>query len=51
MDNYNSNVVESETCPNMHYDLLYKSKYKKKYIYNMMYYYSNISWRYGSWKV
>ena len=32
MNNYNSNVVESETCPNMHYDLLYKSKYKK-YLY------------------
>ena len=29
MNNYNSNVVESDTCPNMHYDLLYKSKYKK----------------------
>ena len=29
MNNYNSNVVEAETCPKMHYDLLYKSKYKK----------------------
>ena len=28
MNNYNSNVVESDSCPNMHYDLLYKSKYK-----------------------
>ena len=27
--NYNSNVVESDTCPNMHYDLLYKNNYKK----------------------
>ena len=26
--NYNSNVVESDTCPNMHYDLLYKSNNK-----------------------
>ena len=25
--NYNSNVVESDSCPNMNYDLLYKSKY------------------------
>lgn len=24
--NYNSNVVESDSCPNMNYDLLYKSK-------------------------
>ena len=29
MNNYNSNVVESDTCPNMHYALLYKSKYIK----------------------
>lgn len=29
MTNYNSNVVESDTCPNMRYDLLYKSKYKQ----------------------
>ena len=27
MENYNSNVVESDTSPNMHYDLLYKSKF------------------------
>ena len=26
MENYNSNVVESDTSPNLHYDLLYKSK-------------------------
>ena len=26
MENYNSNVVESDKSPNMHYDLLYKSK-------------------------
>ena len=28
--NYNSNVVESENCPEMHYDLLYKSKNNNK---------------------
>ena len=28
MNNYNSNVVESDTCPKMNYDLLYKSIYK-----------------------
>ena len=27
MENYNSNVVESETSPNIHYDLLYKSNF------------------------
>ena len=27
MNNYNSNVVESDKGPNTHYDLLYKSKY------------------------
>ena len=39
MENYNSNVVESDKSPNMHYDLLYKSNFfiKMKYIY----YYSN----------
>ena len=26
VNNYNSNVIESDTCPNMRYDLLYKSK-------------------------
>lgn len=25
MNNYNSNVVESDSCPNMRLDLLYKS--------------------------
>ena len=33
MNNYNSNVVESDTCPNMRYDLLYKSNYKLKISY------------------
>lgn len=43
--NYNSNVVESDSCPNMNYDLLYKSKYSNnnKYI-NIINNYSNISW-------
>ena len=27
MENYNSNVVESDSSPNMHYDLLYKSNF------------------------
>ena len=36
LNNYNSNVVESETCPNMHYDLLYKSNLK---IIKIIYYY------------
>ena len=30
MENYNSNVVESDKSPNMHYDLLYKSKFLLK---------------------
>ena len=39
MENYNSNVVESDKSPNMHYDLLYKSKIN---IQNLStYYYSN----------
>ena len=36
MNNYNSNVVESDTCPNMCYDLLSKNNYKIK---NIIYYY------------
>ena len=54
MNNYNSNVVESDRCPNMRYDLLYKSNYKiKNIIYYYLYYYlySNISWRYGCWEI
>lgn len=31
MNNYNSNVVESDTSPENHYDLLYKSKNKNSY--------------------
>ena len=36
MENYNSNVVESDKSPNMHYDLLYKSNFfiNIKYIYH-----------------
>ena len=36
MENYNSNVVESDKSPNMNYDLLYKSNFfiKMKYIYH-----------------
>ena len=33
MENYNSNVVESDTGPNMRYDLLYKSKFLSYKIY------------------
>ena len=34
MENYNSNVVESDKSPNMHYDLLYKSNINiQKFIY------------------
>jgi hypothetical protein len=41
MENYNSNVVESDKSPNMHYDLLYKSNLTIQILY--YYYYSNTS--------
>ena len=39
MENYNSNVVESDKSPNMHYDLLYKSNLNIQNLYT--YNYSN----------
>ena len=39
MENYNSNVVESDSNPNMHYDLLYKSNFYIKI--KLLYTYSN----------
>jgi hypothetical protein len=42
MENYNSNVVESDKSPNMHYDLLYKSNINIQNLYT--YTYSNTCW-------
>lgn len=41
MNNYNSNVVESDSCPNMRLDLLYKSNIN--FISCKFYKYSNFS--------